>query len=899
MAKIELAKVYEAQEIEDKIYQKWEDSGYFNPDKLPGDRTENFVISMPPPNVTGVLHLGHAFENTLMDTVIRYQRMLGKKTLIVPGTDHAAVATQARVESELKNQGINNPRQELGREVLVSKIREFAEKHKSVIIEQIKKMGTSCDWSRLAYTFDEARSKAVNEIFRRMFEDGLIYRGYRVVNWSVKGQSTCSDDEVEYETQKTKVYTFKYSENFPIPIATTRPETKLGDTAVAVHPDDERYRHLIGQKFIVDVGAEKPLTITIIADKNVDMNYGTGAVGVTPAHSQIDFEMYLENKDIGLIQVIGKDGRMLKSAGKDYEGLTVLEAREKFVQYLKEKKLLIAEEEIEHNVGISDRFKDIIEALPMEQWFIDVNKEIPGRQKSLKDLMREAVTIGHQGGKNKIIKIIPERFLSIYLNWIDNLKDWCISRQIWWGHRIPIWYCDQCNHFFYNDNLPSNCPKCQSEKLRQDEDTLDTWFSSGTWTFSTLGWPEPNEDLKKYHPTTWMQMGYEILFFWMARMILMSTYALDDIPFKEVYIHGILRAKDGRKFSKSLGNGLDPLEVIKQYGTDALRLSLIKGVSAGNDSRFYEEKIEGGRNFVNKFWNISRYILINVDDAKIITELPTLKTLADRWIISRLEETINYVSNCLDKYNFSEAIDYLTEFTRDDFADWYLEIAKIEKNKEEILLYILQNLLKLWHPFIPFITEEIWSKLNNQELLMIASWPQNSFQTGLIDKLKNAFHLTQSPQEQFNLIKQLITAIRNLRSENKINPGQSIKIKIIANDKQELLESQREIIMKLTKLQELIITNSGDKPKNCVSAVISGVEIYLDLVGLIDIEAEKNRLQKDFEETERYLKSLEIKLSNEEFLKNAPAAIVEGEKNKKQQTQIKLEKIKSQLLDLG
>lgn len=901
MSKIELAKAYEAKQVEDGIYKRWEDSGYFNPDNLPGDRPEKFVISMPPPNVTGILHLGHAFENALMDIQVRYQRMQGKRAVIVPGTDHAAVATQARVESDLKAQGIENPRQEFGRDGLVAKIREFAENHKAIMIGQIKKMGTSCDWSRLAYTFDEPRSKAVNEIFRRMFADGLIYRGYRVINWSVKGQSTCSDDELEYETRRTTVYTFKYGETFPIPIATTRPETKLGDTAVAVNPDDERYKHLIGQKFTVDVGAEKPLTITIIGDKNVDVNYGTGAVGVTPAHSQIDFEMYQNNKEIGIIPVIGKDGRMLKAAGPAYEGLTIIEARAKFVDWLKDNNLYISEEEIEHNVGTSDRFKDVVEALPMDQWFIDVNKEIPGRGKSLKDLMREAVTVGHNGNKDKIIKIVPDRFHNIYLHWIDNLRDWCISRQIWWGHRIPVWYCDDCNEIFYGETKPEECPKCHSTKVRQDEDTLDTWFSSGAWTFSTLGWLEDSSDMKKYHPTTWMQMGYEILFFWMARMILMTTYVLDDIPFKDVYIHGILRGKDGRKFSKSLGNGLDPLEVIEKYGTDALRLSLIKGVSAGNDSKFYEEKIEGARNFVNKLWNISRYIFSTIDNPKIIAEKPEAKSLADEWILNKLSVVGGVAGAQLEKADFSGAGETLTEFTWNDFADWYLEVSKIEKDKEEILLYVLQSLLKLWHPFIPFVTEEIWSKFSDAGMLMIESWPESEAKkVGLMDKIKGALHLSESETpKDFDLIKEVIVALRNLRSENKVDAGKWVKAMIIAGNNQELINSQKEVVMKLARLEELTAVEAGKKPKGSAVSVVGGLEIYLDLAGLIDIEAEKARLEKEIVETEKYLKGLEIKLSNDEFVKNAPEAVVGKEKEKLAEAQEKFNKLKDQLASLG
>ena len=882
MPKTDLPKAYNAAEIEDKIYQKWEESGYFNPDKLPGERPDSYVISMPPPNVTGVLHLGHAFENALMDVEIRYQRLLGKRALIVPGTDHAAIATQARVEDELKKQGFTNPRQDLGREELLKRIKEFADNHKSIILGQIKKMGTSCDWSRLAYTFDEQRSEAVNEIFRRMFEDGLIYRGYRVINWSVKGQSTCSDDELIYVDQPAHIWHFKYSHDFPIPIATTRPETKLGDTAVAVNPDDARYRQYIGQKFTVDVGAAKPLVITIIGDAGVDPSYGTGAVGVTPAHSAIDYEMYLNNKDIGIIPVIGPDGKMLSAAGLAYAGLPVLQAREKFVQWLKDQNLFIKEEETTHNVGTSDRFGDVVEALPMEQWFVDVNKKIPERGKTLKELLREAVTVGHDENADKIIKISPERFHNIYLQRIDNLYDWCISRQIWWGHRIPVWYCDDCRHYFYSSDIPSDCPKCDSKKLHQDEDTLDTWFSSGTWTFSTLGWPTETDDLLKYHPTTWMQMGYEIIFLWMVRMILLSTYALDDIPFKNVYIHGMLRAKDGRKFSKSLGNGLDPLEIINKYGTDALRLSLIKGVTAGNDSRFYEEKVEGARNFVNKLWNISRYILQTVAEPRLIEDVPATQTLADDWILSRLNETVAATTAELDKYNFSSASELLHEFTWSDFADWYLEIAKIEGAKDELLLFILQKILKLWHPFCPFITEHLWHELGAANLLMISSWPKN-------------FAADAGAGADFQNIKNIIVSIRNLRGENKIEPAKLATVSIIAGDKAELIKKEQEIIKKLGRVENLILAESGAKPEGSIGAVAGGVEIYLQLAGLIDVEAEKKRLTKEISEIEKYLAGISSKLNNKEFADNAPEEIILKEKEKMEQAQGKSAKLKNQL----
>ena len=723
---------YNPKEHEEKIYQLWEKSGYFNPDNLPIDtKAPVFSIAMPPVNVTGVLHLGHALENTLMDIEIRYQRMNGKRTLIIPGTDHAAIATQAKVEKELIKSGkYKNPRQELGREKLLEIIKEYAENSQTIILSQIKKMGTSCDWSRLAYTFDEKREKAVNEMFFRMYKNGLIYRGYRVVNWSVKGQSTCSDDELIHQEQTGKLYYFKYSSDFPIPIATTRPETKLGDTAVAVNPHDERYKKYIGQVFTVDIGAKKILEIKIIADEVVDPEYGTGAVGVTPAHSQIDFELK-EKHNLKLIPVIDKYGRMTENAGLNYADLKVLEAREKFVTWLKENNLFIKEEEITQNVGTSDRFGDVIEVLPMEQWFVNVSKEIPGRQKSLKDLMREAVTVGHNNDKNKVIKIYPERFKKIYLQRIDNLHDWCVSRQIWFGHRIPVWYKDK--EIYVGEKVP------EGDGWEQDPDTLDTWFSSGLWTFSTLGWPDYADDLKKFHPTTWMQMGYEIVFLWLVRMILMSAYALDDIPFRDVYIHGILRDIQGKKFSKSLGNGIDPREICDKHGTDALRMSLVFSVTPGNDSKFYEEKVIGFKRFANKIWNASKFVLNNLGEKFLFVGTGLDLSLQnknpdDKNILEKLNQTIAGVTKNLDNFMFHEAAQEIYHFFWHDFCDVYIEAVKSrlnggdEKDKEsarQILFYVLLNSLKLLHPFMPFITELIYQNLpeKNKENLMIENWP--------------------------------------------------------------------------------------------------------------------------------------------------------------------------------
>ncbi|MCX6739945.1 MAG: valine--tRNA ligase [Candidatus Parcubacteria bacterium] len=888
----DINKAYNPQEAEDRIYKKWEDSGYFNPDNLPGKRPEYFSISMPPPNVTGVLHLGHALENTIMDAAIRFQRLKGKKAVIIPGTDHAAVATQARVEKNLIKEGIKDPRKELGREALLLKIREYAENSKTIIIKQIKKMGTSCDWSRLAYTFDEKRSAAVNKVFIKMYNDGLVYRGYRVVNWSVKGQSTCSDDELVHIERDAKFYTFKYDKDFPFEISTTRPETKLGDTAVAVNPKDERYKKYIGQTFTANVGAKELLKIKIIADPEVDPNFGTGALGVTPAHALVDYEMAQKN-NLAIIPVIGPDGKMTEEAGNDYAGLTVMAAREKFVQHLKDNGLLSKEEDIKQNVGTSDRFGDVVEVIPMTQWWINVNKEIPGRKKSLKDLMRDAVTIGNNGDKSQIINITPDHYSKLYMQWIDNLRDWCISRQIWWGHRIPVWYCADCGEIIVSENKPEKCTKCGLNNLRQDEDTLDTWFSSGLWTFSTLGWPENIDakgkkigDLKAFHPTTWMQMGYEILFFWMARMILMTTYILEEIPFKDVYIHGMLRDKNGQKFSKSLGNGIDPIEVANQFGTDALRLSLISGTSAGNDSRFYEEKVEGNRNFVNKLWNISRFILTSVKEIKRIDKKPKASTLADEWILNQLAALEINANKELEASNFSLATDLLRAFTWNDFADWYLEISKIEKDKDEILLYILERLLILWHPFIPFVTEAIWENFDADDLLMVQVWPSSAKASE-----GTAF-------KQFSLIVDIISLIRNLRAENKIEPAKKVNVRMIGGKNAKLLKDQLSIIQGLARIENLEITDKGEKPAQSVGGVVFGVEVYILMEGLVDKAKETERLTKEIEQIKNYIVTLEKKLGNQEFVKNAPKEVVAGEEEKLADAKGKVVKLEEQLKGL-
>jgi len=854
MGNTEMPKAYEAKDYEDAIYSAWETSGFFNPDNLSG---EPYAIMMPPPNVTGILHLGHALENTLMDTMARFQRMRGKRVLLLPGTDHAAIATQSKVEKLLMEKGIKHPRLELGREKLLEEIRAFAETSKATILGQVRKMGTSCDWSRLAYTFDDKRNKAVNELFCRMYNDGLIYRGYRVVNWSVKGQSTCSDDEIIYIERDAKLYTFKYAKDFPITISSTRPETKLGDTAVAVHPSDERYQQYIGQTFTVDVGSAKPLTIKVIADEQVDPAFGTGALGVTPAHSPIDFAMYekqkAKNDPIALIPVIGPDGTMTPEAGEAYTGLTVEEARTKFVGWLSAQGLLEKEEETVQSIGTSDRYSDVIEALPMTQWWLDMNKVIPSRGKTLRQMMAEAVTTGLDGEATKRVNITPDRFTKLYLDRVEHLRDWCLSRQLWWGHRIPVWYRGE--EMFVGTSAP------QGEGWTQDPDTLDTWFSSGSWTFSTLGWPEPSADLQTFHPTSFMQMGYEILYLWLMRMILLSTYALSDIPFKEAYIHGILRDEHGKKFSKSSGNGIDPIEVINQYGCDALRISLLIGISPGNDSRYYTEKIESGRNFTNKLWNISRFVLGTVEDVKHIDAVQPV-TLADKWILSRFKTVAEELTQHLDRFEFSQAGEKLRDFTWNEFADWYLEIAKTQKSPstDAILLYLLQHLLAYWHPFMPFVTEVIWKQIAPEELLMTHTWPTPRLERD------------EQSEKAFETIREMIVGIRGIRSEYNVDQKKMIPILVKTQD-QTFIQSQAEVIQRLAKVESLSF-GELDKTENTATCVVAETVISVKLAGLVDQEKEQKRIAQEIEETKTYLASLEQKLANTEFINKAPEKVV-------------------------
>ena len=716
-------KPYNPAETETRLYEAWEKSGYFNPDNLPGERTETFTVTLPPPNVTGILHLGHAYEDSLQDTVVRFERMRGKKTLWVPGTDSAAIATQARVEKNLqKDEGLS--RHDIGRDALVEKVKTFAKESEQNILSQIRRMGASLDWSRYAYTLDEARTEAVMTAFVRMYEAGLIYRGNRIVNWDPKGQTTISDDEIVHEERKAKLYTFKYSKDFPIPVATTRLETKVGDVAVAVHPDDTRYKEFVGNEYDVTF-CGVPLHIKVIADAAVEPDFGTGALGVTPAHSIIDWEI-AERHDLPKDKIVINQYAKMQVPGSALDGLKATDAREAVANWLREEGLLVAEEEVSQNVATAERTGGIIEPLPMLQWFIGVDRPFTiqhseiagiasGSETTLKAIMRASV-------ENGDVSMPQENFRKVYMHWIDNLHDWCISRQIWFGHRIPMWYRE--NEVVCSPTTPPG------DGWTQDSDVLDTWFSSALWTFSTLGWPQETPDLKTFHPTAFMSPAYEILSLWVSRMILMSGFHLGQVPFKTVMIHGLVRDKQGRKFSKSLNNGIDPIDMIEKYGCDALRMGLLVGTAIGNDIRFDEDKVKGYKHFANKLWNISRFIFENTDGANI--ESP--RTDADILLQKALSDIATDVTKDFEEYRIYLAAEKLYHYAWDTLAAEIIEDSKgIFAGNDEIaiasrkatLLSLLQTTLTLLHPIIPFVTEEIYQSLpqKESEYLMIASWP--------------------------------------------------------------------------------------------------------------------------------------------------------------------------------
>lgn len=868
----ELAKNFDPKEFEEKLYKNWESSGAFTPSDDPAKTP--YVIMMPPPNATGQLHLGHATMLAIEDILVRYKRMQGFDALLLPGTDHAAIATQSVVEKKLQDGGMTHPRQELGREGLLTAIAEFVGESQSTIKNQIRRMGTSCDWTRDAYTFSEELNHAVNTLFKMMHEDGLIYRGGRIVNWDPKMQTTVADDELEYEEETGKFYYFQYG---PVVIGTARPETKFGDKVIVVHPEDQRYKDLIGKEFELE-WIEGPIKARVIADECIDMELGTGAMTITPAHSLIDFELSQKHK-LEVEQIIDLEGKILPEVSKNCGGLNIKEARKKVVEILDKKGLLVkVEENYVHNVAVNYRGKGIVEPQILQQWFVDVNKAVidwKGKKLSIKGVLQEVV-------RSKMIQIVPERFEKVYFHWIDNLRDWCISRQIWWGHRVPVWY--KGSEMQVSEISPG-------EGWVQDEDTLDTWFSSGLWTFSTLGWPEKTPDLMRYTPSDVLETGYDILFFWVARMILMSTYALrrtgfpeeKSIPFKTVYLHGLVRDVHGKKMSKSRPETcIDPLDMIEKYGTDPIRLSLVIGSTPGNDIRLYEEKIAGFRNFVSKIWNGARFVIMNLEGKEESIDLKNL-TRADKWILSRLNEVTEQVTKRLDSFELSEAGLTIYDFFWGEFCDWYVEMSKVKKNSA-VLRKVLESSLQLLHPFMPFVTEAIWQHLNPDQLLMISQWPQ-----------LNPDWNFASESLEMSRVMEVVKAIRSLRSESKIDVTKKIHAVIYAHEDLELIQDKGEVIKRLSNLGNLEIQKEGEKIDNALSIFVGDIEIYLPLADLIDLDQEKKRIEKEIGEINPYLIALESKLGNESFLSKAPAEVLEKERGKLKEAQTKLQKLQEKL----
>ena len=860
----ELAKTYDPKGIEDRLYKKWEDNGYFH---AQADRSKKpFTIVMPPPNITGQLHMGHALDNTMQDILIRYKRMQGYNALWQPGTDHAAIATEVKVIDSLKKQGID--KNDLGREGFLEKCWEWKDEYGSRIINQLKKMGSSADWSRERFTMDKGCSDAVLEVFIKLYEKGLIYKGSRIVNWCPVCKTSISDAEVEHEEQDG----FFWHINYPVvgeagrfvEIATTRPETLFGDTAVAVNPDDERYQDIIGKML------KLPMTdreIPVIADSYVDKEFGTGCVKITPAHDPNDFEVG-KRHNLEEIVVINDDATMNSKAGK-YAGMDRYECRKALVEDLEKEGLLVKVVPHSHNVGTHDRCGTTVEPMIKQQWFVKMD-----------DLIKPAV----EGVKNGDIKLLPKRMEKTYFNWTDNIRDWCISRQLWWGHRIPAYYCDECGEMVVSKNAPEKCPKCGCTHMTQDPDTLDTWFSSALWPFSTLGWPEKTEDLDYFYPNDVLVTGYDIIFFWVIRMILSGYEQMGKAPFHTVLFHGLVRDSQGRKMSKSLGNGIDPLEVIDKYGADALRLTLITGNAPGNDMRFYWERVEASRNFANKVWNASRFIMMNLEGMEVTK--PAISDLApeDKWILSAVNTLTKDVTENMDKFELGIAVQKVYDFIWDEFCDWYIEIAKVRTYKKDedtraansalwTLRTVLGQALKLLHPYMPFITEEIYCTLNPQEeTIMLADWPV----------YKEEWNFS-AEEEMLAHVKELVKGIRNLRTEMDVPPSRKAKVFIVSEDKAlcETFESMKKTYQNLISASEVDVqSDKAGIGEDAVSVVIPGAVVYMPLEDLVDMEKEKERLLKEEERLKKELARSHGMLNNEKFVSKAPAAKIQEEKDK-------------------
>lgn len=859
--KVEMAKTYDPSLVEGKWYQYWEENGFFHDEVEKGKPA--FSIVMPPPNVTGALHLGHAMDGTIQDILTRYKRMRGFNTLWLPGTDHAGIATQAKVEEQLAKEGTN--RHELGREKFLDRVWEWKRQYGGRITQQLRRLGSSCDWERERFTMDEGCSQAVREAFVDLYNKGLIYRGNYIINWCPKCHTTISDIEVEHVDHEGNLYHLRYpvkGSDEGLVVATTRPETMLGDTAVAVHPDDERYTHLVGKTLILPLVDRE---IPIIADEYVDREFGTGAVKITPAHDPNDFEVGLRH-NLPQVVVLDKEAKMNENAGR-YRGMDRYEARKAVVNDLKTAGVLVKIDAHAHAVGECYRCSSVIEPMVSRQWFV-----------KMEPLAKPAIDVVRTGR----LEFVPDRFDKIYLGWMENIRDWCISRQLWWGHRIPVWYCEDCGKEICAKEDPSACPSCGAgaDRLKQDSDVLDTWFSSGLWPFSTMGWPEKTPDLEQFYPTSVLVTGRDIIFFWVARMIFMAMEFMKEVPFPKVMIHGLVLDAQGRKMSKSLGNGVDPIEVIEQYGADTLRFMLITGNTPGNDLRFHPERLEATRNFSNKIWNASRFVLLNLEDYS--EGLRGELTLADRWILSRYASTIENTTEALENFDLGEAGRLLYEFIWNEFCDWYIELTKPRLyNKEEalarhtaqsVLLEVLQGTLRLLHPYMPFLTEEIWHNLpSKMDSLMMQAWPQ-------VPEYKDA-----AAEKNMTLLMDVIKSIRNIRAEMKVAPGQKVEIILLASDPTQfvVLENGKADILKLAGGAKVeLFDRLVEKPSQSASAVLEGVEVYLPIKGLMDLDKEIARLEKEMSVVTKDQEILEVKLNNPGFTNKAPAAVVAKEREK-------------------
>ena len=872
---------FNPKDFEDKIYKNWEEKGYFKPSE---DKSKKpYTIVIPPPNITGKLHMGHALDETIQDLLIRYKRMQGYNALWLPGTDHAAIATEAKVVAKLKEEGTS--KEELGREEFLKRAWEWKKEYGGIIINQIKKLGCSCDWDRERFTMDEGLSNAVKHVFVDLYNKGLIYKGKKMINWCPYCKTSISDAEVEYEEEPTHLWHIRYKvkgeENRYVVVATTRPETMLGDTGVAVHPADERYKDLVGKTVILPIMNKE---IPVVADEFVEKEFGTGAVKLTPAHDPNDYESG-ERHGLEVVEVFDENGKM-NDLVPEYAGMDIYEAREKIVEKLKEIGALVKIEDYTHNVGKCYRCHHSIEPKISEQWFV-----------KMEPLAKPAIDAVRNGD----VKFIPERFDKTYFNWMENIRDWCISRQLWWGHRIPAYYCKDCENMQVSENEVTKCNKCGSTNVEQDDETLDTWFSSALWPFSTLGWPEQTEDFKYFYPTDTLVTGYDIIFFWVARMVFSAIEHTGQVPFKNVFIHGIVRDSQGRKMSKSLGNGIDPIEVIDKYGTDALRFSLILGISPGNDIRYMPEKLEAASNFANKLWNASKFVLGNLENYKEIEfkDIEKSLTYSDKWILSKLNKLVLDITNNIDGFELGVFAQKIYDFIWNEFCDWYIEMVKPRLYNEEdktklaaqyTLNKVLADSLKLLHPIMPFITEEIYTKLyNNDESIMISKWPEYS---------KNMdFDKEELAVEE---LKNIITGIRNIRVQRNIHPSKKSKLIFVTSESKEAVKNSESWLLKLGFGSEIEISGSKENlPQNAMSVLANGIELYMPFEDLVDISEEKERLQKEKERLESEIQRATKMLNNPGFVNKAPAEKVQEEKDKKTKYEDMLETVKNRLKEIG